>query len=401
MVTALGPIIAGILTGSFVVEKVFAINGIGKYFISSITARDYPLIMGTTIFFAALLIACNYVVDLLYGVIDPRTRCKRPRKRGDASDMQLNPEMMKKYNISAEEIQPATAEEKESIDQMRPSVSYWKDAMRRFARNKLAMFMLFLLIVIVLIAVFGPIVSPYTYKAQSRDVRQGPSFSHPLGTDKLGRDIFVRVMYGTRISLLVGVVTMLLVCLIGITYGGIAAYVGGWCDNLMMRFVDLMMTIPSMLIIILLSVVMRDPLKAMLGSGKFVALASLGSGLISIFIVLALFNWLGMARSVRGALLMNRTQEYVLAAEAMGARSQVGHRQASAAQLHRRHHHQRHGRGAQRDHDRILPELHRSGRLRAGSLAGFHGERRAQRHHQLSHEHGISRRAHQPHHPVL
>ena len=128
-------------------------------------------------------------------------------------------------------------------------------------------------------------------------------------------------MYGTRISLLVGVVTMVLVCLIGITYGAIAAYVGGLCDNLMMRFVDLMMTIPSMLIIILLSVVMRDPLKAMLENPSMVAFASLGSGLISIFIVLALFNWLGMARSVRGALLMNRTQEYVLASEAMGARS--------------------------------------------------------------------------------
>ena len=74
VVTALGPMIAGILTGSFVVEKVFAINGIGKYFISSISARDYPLIMGTTIFFAALLIACNYVVDLLYGIIDPRIK---------------------------------------------------------------------------------------------------------------------------------------------------------------------------------------------------------------------------------------------------------------------------------------------------------------------------------------
>ena len=188
-------------------------------------------------------------------------------------------------------------------------------------RNKLAMFMLALLIVIILAAIFGPILSPYTYKGQSADVRQGPSFAHRFGTDKLGRDIFVRVMYGTRISLLVGVVTMVLVCLIGITYGAIAAYVGGLCDNLMMRFVDLMMTIPSMLIIILLSVVMRDPLKAMLENPSMVAFASLGSGLISIFIVLALFNWLGMARSVRGALLMNRTQEYVLASEAMGARS--------------------------------------------------------------------------------
>ena len=74
VVTSMGPMIAGILTGSFVVEKVFAINGIGKYFISSITSRDYPLIIGTTIFFAVLLIACNYVVDLLYGIIDPRIK---------------------------------------------------------------------------------------------------------------------------------------------------------------------------------------------------------------------------------------------------------------------------------------------------------------------------------------
>ena len=74
VVTSMGPMIAGILTGSFVVEKVFAINGIGKYFISSITSRDYPLIMGTTIFFAVLLIACDYVVDLLYGIIDPRIK---------------------------------------------------------------------------------------------------------------------------------------------------------------------------------------------------------------------------------------------------------------------------------------------------------------------------------------
>ncbi len=74
VVTALGPMVAGILTGSFVVEKVFAIAGIGKYFIASISARDYPLIMGTTIFFAVLLIGCNYAVDLLYGVIDPRIK---------------------------------------------------------------------------------------------------------------------------------------------------------------------------------------------------------------------------------------------------------------------------------------------------------------------------------------
>ena len=95
----------------------------------------------------------------------------------------------------------------------------------------------------------------------------------------------------------------------------------GHMFNLMMRFVDLMMTIPSMLIIILLSVVLRDPLESLFNSPTFSGLATLGSGLISIFLVLALFNWLGMARAVLASLLMNRSQEYVLASEAMGARS--------------------------------------------------------------------------------
>lgn len=233
----------------------------------------------------------------------------------------FRPEVYEKLGISPSDLEPATADEKASNDQLRPSLSYWKDAFRRFRRNKLAICMSILLLIILLLAIFGPIISPYTYKGQSADVRQGPSWNHPLGTDKLGRDIFVRLMYGTRISLLVGFVTMLLVCLIGITYGAVSAYVGGIWDNLMMRFVDLMMTIPSMLIIILLSVILRDPLKALIANPSFTSLASLGSGLISIFIVLALFNWLGMSRAVRGALLMNRRQEYVLASEAMGAKS--------------------------------------------------------------------------------
>ncbi len=188
--------------------------------------------------------------------------------------MQCNPELMKKYGISEDDLTLASAAEKESIDQMRPSVTYWKDAFARFRRNKLAIVMFFLLMCIILMAIFGPIISPYTYKGQSRDVRQGPSWEHWLGT-----------------------------------------------DNLMMRFVDLMMTIPSMLIIILLSVVLRDPLESLFNNPTFSGLATIGSGLISIFLVLALFNWLGMARAVRASLLMNRSQEYVLASEAMGARS--------------------------------------------------------------------------------
>jgi oligopeptide transport system permease protein len=229
--------------------------------------------------------------------------------------------IIQRLGISAEELEPATVAERESQDQMRPSVSYWADAMRRFGRNRLAMFMLGLILLIVLAAVFVPVFSPYTYKSQTVDLRQGPSWAHWCGTDKLGRDIFTRVMWGTRISLLVGVVTMVLVLIIGIVYGGIAAFFGGVVDNLMMRFVDLMMTIPSLLLIILISVIIRDPLQLLLTNPRFSGIASIGSGLLSIFIVFALFNWTGMARSVRGALLMNRNQEYILAAQAMGAKS--------------------------------------------------------------------------------
>jgi oligopeptide transport system permease protein len=234
---------------------------------------------------------------------------------GDSLDIRA------RLGISEEDLRAATPEERQSADRMRPSVSYWTDAMRRFRRNHLAMAMLALIILIILAAVLVPVFSPYTYKMQTQELRQGSSWSHPMGTDRLGRDTFTRVMWGTRISLLVGVVTMVLVLLIGLIYGGIAAWVGGMVDNLMMRFVDFMMTIPSLLLIILLSVIIREPLQQMLTNPRFSGIASIGSGLLSIFVVFALFNWVGMARSVRGALLMNRNQEYVLAAQAMGARS--------------------------------------------------------------------------------
>jgi oligopeptide transport system permease protein len=229
--------------------------------------------------------------------------------------------LFEKYGIDLGDLRYASEEEKREIDQMRPSVTYWQEALRRFRRNRLAVVMVCVLFVIVLAAILGPVLSPYTYASQTREVRAGASLRHLLGTDKLGRDIFVRVMYGTRISLAIGFVTMLLVGIIGISYGALAAYLGGIWDNLMMRFVDLMMTIPTTLIIILLSVAIRAPMLELLSNPKFEGFASLGSGLISIFLVLALFNWLGMARAVRGALLINRSREYVLASEAMGAKT--------------------------------------------------------------------------------
>jgi oligopeptide transport system permease protein len=232
----------------------------------------------------------------------------------------IDAELLKKYSLSEHDLMPANADAKQATDLMRPSVSYWADAKRRFFSNKVAIAMLAILIAIVLAAIVGPIVSPHTYKSQSRDVRMPPSWEHPFGTDKLGRDMFVRVMFGTRISLFVGVVTSVAVLLIGLAYGGISAYVGGWCDNIMMRVVDLMMTIPTILIIIIMSVATRDIFTALMANPDVSGIVSMGSGLLSILVVFALFNWIGLARTVRGALLMNRNQEYVLASEAMGAK---------------------------------------------------------------------------------
>ncbi|MDR1438637.1 MAG: ABC transporter permease [Clostridiales bacterium] len=229
--------------------------------------------------------------------------------------------LMERYGVSAADLAPASAEDRQATDRARPSESYWRGAAKRFARNKVGMAMLIVLAIVVLFAILGPIVSPYTYHGQSRDVRQGPSAAHLFGTDRLGRDVFTRVMFGTRISLFVGVVTSFSVLIVGLAYGGISAYVGGWVDNVMMRFVDLMMTIPTILIIIILSVATRDIFTSLLADPRYAAIASMGSGLMSILAVFSMFNWIGMARTVRGALLMNRSQEYVMASESFGAKA--------------------------------------------------------------------------------
>ena len=223
--------------------------------------------------------------------------------------------------LKPDDIIPATEDQKQQLDVMRKGTTYWKDAWRRLKQNKVAMAAMFMLIFIILLAIIAPIVSPYTYDQQIRaDARQGPSAKHWMGTDKHGRDIFVRLMIGTRVSLVIGLVSTAIVVVIGCTYGGLAAYLGGWADTIMMRIVDLLMSIPSLLIIILISIALRAPLKSLIEQGGPMSqISRLGAGLISIFAVFGLLYWTGMARSVRGALVSVRQQEYVLAAQAMGA----------------------------------------------------------------------------------
>ena len=226
----------------------------------------------------------------------------------------------------------ATEEEKAQQVTMRESVSFMKDAMRRLRKNHIAMISLFVIVVIALIAFIVPQFYPYTYtkqdvtaqnlapfqyseKEQAKIERGDSVFPHIMGTDALGRDYAIRVIYGTRISLLVGIFSALIVIVIGIIYGSISGYFGGKVDLIMMRIVDIIYSLPDVLIVILLSVAIKD----WVSTSKSELVSRLGAGMVSIFIVFGLLYWVSMARQVRGQILSIKKQEYVLASKAIGA----------------------------------------------------------------------------------
>ena len=248
-------------------------------------------------------------------------------------DIKKNPLSLQ---LKAEDFMPASQEEKESLNIMRESVNFWKDGLRRLKKNKIAMVSLYFIIFIMIFAYILPAFWPYTYsqqikysenlapfeysaKEQQRIDEGEKVFPHVCGTDKLGRDYAVRLMMGTRISLTVGLMCAVLVLLIGATYGAIAAYAGGWVDNIMMRITDIMYTIPDILLIILLSMIIRDPLKELAMKDGFVWMQKVGPNLIAIFIVFALLYWVSMARITRSQVIVLKESEYVTAARALGA----------------------------------------------------------------------------------
>ena len=193
---------------------------------------------------------------------------------------------------------------------LRPHIGFRQDAWMRLKKNKAAMAGLGIIIVISLLAIFGPMLSPYSYSDQSlTDANQPPSAAHWLGTDNLGRDLATRICYGARISLSIGIVASLINLGIGVLYGGISGYFGGRIDSFMMRIVDILYGIPLLLYVILLMVVLKP-------------------GLWNVFIALGLVYWLRMARIVRVQVLSLKELEYILAARVLGASHQrliLGH----------------------------------------------------------------------------
>ncbi|MFA9377988.1 MAG: ABC transporter permease [Lachnotalea sp.] len=222
--------------------------------------------------------------------------------------------------VNEEDFLPVSKEEQKHLVQMRENVSYWKDAWRRLKQNKIAMVSLVVIVAVFLFAFIGPMLSPYTYDMQNRgDESLFPCQEYIFGTDQFGRDLLVRTMIGTRISLIIGVGAALLVVIIGSIYGAISGLIGGKVDNIMMRICELIYSVPDILVIILLQITLKDPLTALVDAGKMGPLQKLGPGIIAIFIVYALLYWVGMARIIRGQVLQLKEMEFISAAKALGA----------------------------------------------------------------------------------
>ncbi len=191
----------------------------------------------------------------------------------------------------------------------RPSVSFWKDAFGRLRKSKVAVTCVTILVLLVLGAVFIPIFSSFDYAQQNVAFsNQLPMWvdnvtkqAHLFGTDALGRDIWVRIWMGARVSLTVAVAVTLIDCVLGIIYGGVSGFFGGNIDNVMMRIVEIISGIPYLIIVMLLLIV-------------------LPRGLTTIIIAYSITGWTGMARLIRGQVLSLREQEFLVAAQSMGAK---------------------------------------------------------------------------------
>ncbi len=238
---------------------------------------------------------------------------------------------------------PATDEEKEYMVQMRESSTFFKDGLKRLLKNDVAVVSIIVIIVITLSAIFVPMFWPYSYDkmlgvapgkqvdnsynnlrpfeygaTEQANIDAGEKvFPHIFGTDAQGRDYFIRVVYGTRISLAVGFFASLIVLIIGMLVGSISGYLGGKVDLIIMRIVDIIYSLPDMLMVILLASVMRVALTPVI---EGTVLAKIGANIISLFIVFGVLYWVSMSRLIRGQILSLKEQEYVLASRAAGAK---------------------------------------------------------------------------------
>lgn len=184
---------------------------------------------------------------------------------------------------------------------VRPTITYAQDAWRRLRKNPVAMGALVVLLLLTLMAVFGPTLCGQDYTAQNIiNKNQLPSAEHWFGTDSLGRDLFARTCIGARVSLLVALCCTCVQIVVGSVYGGIMAYFGGKVDAIMMRVIEVMMSLPYLLVVLIVMLV-------------------LGNSIFGLLVALCVTSWCNTARAVRGVVLQLKTSEYVMAARTLGA----------------------------------------------------------------------------------
>ncbi len=183
----------------------------------------------------------------------------------------------------------------------RPTISYWQDAWRRLRKNPVAMSALVVLAILVVMVIVGPLIKGYDYEAMNVSLKNlSPSSEYWFGTDNLGRDLFSRIWVGARASLIIAILATALKLIIGTVYGAVMAHFGGWIDELLMRIIEVINSIPSLLVTILIMLV-------------------LGNNLFALLVALSITAWCNTARQVRGMIKQLRTSEYVYAAEVLGA----------------------------------------------------------------------------------
>lgn len=205
--------------------------------------------------------------------------------------------------ISKEKFRHIGLNEEKSEEITKPSMSYWQDVWRRLKGNKVAMAALVFLIGLSIMAIIGPMMTSHTYNTNNLSfTNQPPSKEHWFGTDSLGRDMWARVWVGARVSLAIGIIAAVFQTVIGVIVGGIAGYYGGKIDMFIMRFIDVMISIPYLIFVILIMVFM-------------------GSGIVPIVIAIALTGWLEMARLVRGQIMQLKNEEFIISAISLGAGS--------------------------------------------------------------------------------
>jgi oligopeptide transport system permease protein len=207
-------------------------------------------------------------------------------------------------------------------DRAHRAEGFWGSAFRRMRKNKVAMASATFIIALALIAIVVPEFYPYSYSEQNYDVvTQGPSWDHPMGTDELGRDIMIRLIFGARISLTVGIVVQAVILLIGVPAGLLAGYAGGKVDTIIMRIVDVLYALPSLLFVILIMTYLRGTLGSD-PSGFWHSISWLDGktgGLIGVYIGLGMIGWLTVSRIVRANTMSLKQREFSEAAQALGA----------------------------------------------------------------------------------